>query len=1131
MRFARLVPLASSALAVALLALSAPCSAEAPQGYYRQPTLHGNLVVFTAEGDLWKVPAEGGTARRLTTHPGEETHPALSPDGTRVAFLARYEGPRELYVMPVDGGRPERRTYGFGPLHVSGWTPGGEILFASDEESTLPSWQLFTAAGEAGAAAGVRRRIPLAQAADGAWSDDGRTLFFTRLPFQGSHTKRYKGGTAQQIWSWTEGEPEARPLTADYPGTSKEPMWWRGRVWFASDRDGTMNLWSMAPDGGDLKQHTRHAGFDVQEPALEGGRIVYRRGADLHLYDIAANRDRKLDVRLDSDLDQTRERWIDEPMDWLTSYRVSPDGDRVALTARGKVFVAPKGDGRLVQTGARTGVRYRDARFLPDGKRLLVLGDATGEVELWTLPADGFGEAQRLTGDGGVLRWEALPSPDGKRVAHHDKNQRLFVLDVDSGEDREIAFNEVGGFGGLAWSADSRWLAYHAPAPNGMSRIFLFDAREGTTTAVTSDRYDSYDAAWGPKGEFLYFLSDRNLTSAVPSPWGSYQPEPFLDKVTQIFHVALRPGLRSPFRPDDELAPEGDETGKKKDEANGENGDGVAEKARGKKGGKKSEADSGEGSGDAKKAAPAPVEIVLDGLEGRIELLPLPAGNARSLTAVDGALFWLDRAPGERRSDLTAAKIANRDVKPVTVVADVRGYDLSADGKKIALRKGDALHVIDAKPAEAKLDDTRVDLSGWALSVVPEEEWRQMFDEAWRLERDYFYDRGMHGVDWKAMRETYAPLLARVTTRDELADLMAQLVAELSALHIFVGAGDTREGPDDIAPGYLGARTVHDPEAGGHRVDWIYATDPDEPWRRSPLADPAAGIEEGAVILQVDGLDASAVGDLRKLLRHKAGKQVRLRFRPAGGGEPRDAIVVPISAGADSDLRYREWEYSRRQRVEEASGGEFGYVHLRAMGGGNFSEWARDFYPVFTRKGLIVDVRHNRGGNIDSWILSRLLRKAWMGWNQRVGQSPTWNMQYAFRGHVVALIDERTASDGEAFAEGFRRLGLGKLIGTRTWGGEIWLTSSNRLVDNGIATAAEFGVYGPEGEWLIEGWGVEPDIVVDNLPRETYDGRDRQLEAAIEHLKRRLAEEPIEPLDPPAAFPDHAFPPREDGAP
>jgi tricorn protease len=396
-----------------------------------------------------------------------------------------------------------------------------------------------------------------------------------------------------------------------------------------------------------------------------------------------------------------------------------------------------------------------------------------------------------------------------------------------------------------------------------------------------------------------------------------------------------------------------------------------------------------------------------------------------------------------------------------------------------------------------------------------------MFIDAWRLERDYFYDRGMHGLDWPKIRDKYLPLVDRVRTRYDLNDLVAQMVSELSALHTYVGGGDMRKGQDEIEVGSLGAEFTKDAATGGFRVTRIYMSDPDFPQALSPLRRNGAGIKEGDIIEAINGTATSLAPDLGVLLRNQAGRQVLLRVKPQKG-DARDVVVVPMKPYEAQNLRYDDWEYDRRRRVEEKGKGTIGYVHLRAMGGANYAEWARDYYPVFQRHGLIIDVRHNQGGNIDSWILSKLLRKPWFYWQDRTAD-PYWNMHYAFRGHMVVLVDQWTASDGEAFAEGFKRLGLGKVIGMRTWGGEIWLSGSNVLLDHGYATAAEFGVYGPEGQWLIEGHGVEPDIVVDNLPRATFEGKDEQLEAAIKHLEEKMRAEPIKDIPPPP-FPKKGVP-------
>ena len=1057
-------------------------SAQDQRGYYRFPASYGETVVFASEGDLWSVNLDGGLARRLTTHPGDEARPAFSPDGDRIAFSATYEGPQEVYVMPATGGLPQRLTYE-GEATVVGWTPDGRILYATSRFSTLPNVQLAAI----DPATGARDLIPLAQAAEGSYEPRGETLFFTRFAMQGSRTKRYKGGTAQNIWRFTTGASEAEPLTPDYAGTSRAPMWWDGRVYFESDRDGTMNLWSMDERGGDLRQHTRHVGWDVKSPSLGDGKIVYQLGADLRVYDIATGTDREIPVRLASDFDQTRERWVENPMEYLSAWYLSPNGDRLALTARGKVFVAPVDEGRFVEATRQDGVRYRSARFLPDGESLIVLSDESDEVEWWRLPANGIGEPEQITSNGRVLRFTGVPSPDGKWIAHRNQDQELWLTNLENKTSRRIAFSPQWGFEGPAWSPDNRWVAYGKPADNSFMQLYLYSIESGESTPITTDRFNSRSPAWSPDGNWIYFLSDRNFRSLVGSPWGSRQPEPYLDRQMKLYALALEPGTPFPFAPSSELAAADDTQ-----------------------------------SADTSVVA---VDIALVGIERRIVEVPVDPGNYANLTVTGDRLFFVSRATGgTRERTLMMLAVDGDDPEAKAFAEGIRDYELSADGKKIGVRKGNAFYVVNASsgvPAQLNAD-ARVDLSGWTFSLDPREDWRQLFVESWRLERDYFYDPNMHGVDWEGMLEKYLPLVDRVGSRAELADLQSQMAAELSALHTFVYGGDHRDGPEDVATATLGARLERDEDAGGYRVAQVYRADPDLPDQLSPLARYGVGVRKGDVIEAINGVSTLSVPNAYALLRNQAGEQVRLRIRPRAGGDVRDVIVRPISASRDADLRYDEWEYTRRLAVDSMAEGAVGYVHLRAMGSRNIEEWYREFYPVFDRQGLIIDVRHNRGGNIESWILEKLLRRVWMYWQPRVGD-PYWNMQYAFRGHVVVLVDERTASDGEAFAEGFRRLGLGQIIGTRTWGGEIWLTSSNRLADRGIVTAAEFGVYSEEGEWLIEGHGVEPDIVVDNLPHATFNGKDAQLAAAVQRLQALIREDP-RLVPPPPAYPDKSSP-------
>jgi len=630
-------------------------------------------------------------------------------------------------------------------------------------------------------------------------------------------------------------------------------------------------------------------------------------------------------------------------------------------------------------------------------------------------------------------------------------------------------------------------LAFEQAAENSFEQILIYRVDTDDLTPLTSDRVNSWSPVWDPKGEWVYFLSDRELESLVPSPWGSRQPEPYFDKPDKIYQVALRSDLRSPFRAPDELF----------------------------------EPPKEEDTSDKEEETAVTVDIELEGLQDRVREVPVAAGDYNAVGVNEKALFWMARQSGpDPKWHLMALELSSDNPKPEALVEDVEFWDLSFDGTKILAHQKKDLYVFDAgTSAPTKLADHKVDLAGWTFTIDPRQDWRQIFIDAWRLQRDYFYDPGLHGVDWEGVRDKYLALVDRVTTRAELSELIGRAMGELSALHMSVRGGDHRQGPDDVTVASLGARLVRDEPAEGYRVDYVYQADPDYPDELSPLADPDVGVVAGDVILAINGVETLSVDHVGELLRDQEGKQVRLRIQPTAGAETRDVMVTPTDD--EWSLRYRDWQLTRRLAVEGASGGKIGYVHLRAMGGFNLTEWYRQFYPVFDRPGLILDVRHNNGGNIDSIILEKLLRRAWFYWKGRV-EDPYWNMQYAFRGHMVVLCDENTASDGEVFAEGFRRLGLGKVIGTRTWGGEIWLSSTNRLTDRGIARAPMWGTYDDEGNWLIEQHGVDPDIEVDNLPHATFEGEDAQLQAAIDHLLELIDADPRSvPKAPP--YPDKSF--------
>lgn len=1070
-----------------LLGLGVATLTLAEAGYYRHPAAHGDTLVFTAEGDLWAISLNGGPARRLTTHPAEESQAAISPDGRRIAFAANYDGATEAYVMPIDGGAPVRVSFEGGRIGIAGWTPRGEVVYATDNLAG-PSWRTVLRTVDPDTL--ERGELPLADANEAAFDDAGH-VYFTRfgLHITGDNAREYRGGAMAQLWRFAlDGKGEAVRLAADHPGALKRPMWWQGRLYFVSDAaGGTDNLWSMDADGGDIRQHTRHADFEVRGARLADGRIVYQHGADLRVYDIASGHDRIIDISLASDFVQRRERWIKQPLAFLTSAGFAPDGERVVLTARGRVALAGTGPLRRIEIALPAEQRARNAVLSPDGKWVYAIADGTGEHEVWRFPADGSPGGEPLTRDGDSHRWRVLPSPDGQWLAHDDKRGRLWLLELATGRNVQIdALTPHGGdqYSDIVWSPDSRFLALVRPhSPRRRDQVLLYSLAERRLATITSDRYESFSPAFTPDGQWLYFLSNRNFQPTPGAPWGDRNMGPAFDKRAKAYAVALRDGLRFPFRPKDELG------------------------------------GNGKAGGDGKKDGTTPMRIDWDGLASRLHEVPLAPGNYRNLQTDGERLYLLDAEAGpEPKPTLKTLAIAGDAPQPEVFMAEVRDYALSADRKKLWLMKwtrngpaGDMFIL----PAGAKaptdaaaLAKAQVRVGDWSLPILPAREWRQMFADAWRMHRDFLFDPNMRGLDWPALRDKYAPLLERVADRGELDDLLGQMMGELGVLHSQVRGSDLRRDAEAAVAASLGA--AFERVADGARIARVWRSDAELPNERAPLAQPGVELREGDVVLAVNGRPVKDAADIAVLLANQAGQQVLIDYR-RGNAAPARVVATPVAMDRDATLRYGDWVQGTRERVEQAGGGRIGYLHLRAMTAGDVADFAREFYANVDREALIVDVRRNRGGNIDSWVIEKLLRRAWMFW-QPPGRSPYPNMQQTFRGHLVVLIDNLTYSDGETFAAGIKSLGLAPLIGQRTAGAGVWLSDRNRLSDNGMVRAAENAQFAPDGRWLIEGRGVAPDIEVDNPPHATWRGEDAQLAAALAHLERKLREQPIVPF-------------------
>ncbi len=1065
------------------IAVGTTGSAFADIGYYRFPTLSGDQIVFTAEGDLWSVGTNGGKAQRLTTHPGQEVRAVISPNGKQIAFNGSYDGASEVYVMPVEGGLPKRLTFDAGNSVAIGWSPAGEILYTTQNE-TGPASQRVLALVDPNTL--KHRTLPLADAGDAAFSADGQSLYFVRfgLAISNDNVRNYRGGLTAHMWRYgLKGDKEAERIAgaAATDANDRRPMVWDNRIYFISDRSGRDNLWSMMPDGSDLKQLTKHSDFDLRWANLDKGRIVYQLGADIHVFDIAANTDKTIAIELTGDFAQRREHVVKNPLAFFEGLSFSPKGDRVAVTARGHVALAGTGAMRRIDLGTSAATRLRNAIISADGKSVFGFSDTSGDVELWRYPADGSMDGKQLTKDAAGVRTVLVPSPDGKWIAHATFDGRAFLYNLESGQNTQFDSSDWAEIAQLAWSPDSKSLFIIRPdGRSPRNRLVIYNLADKRKQVLTSDKYDSEQPVFSPDGKWLYFLSDRQFQTRN-SVWGDRDMGPGFTKRTKIYALALQAGLKFPFDPPNE-----------------------ADNAADSKAGDKPAADKDKDKDKDAKAAKSTPAIQFDGLGDRLFEVPLAGDDISNLNADDKRLYFLSPDGAEGHLALKTLTIEATGPKPETFMGDVRDYELSADRKKIMIRKwaagpvmGDVMIVDAGAKAPADLSKSAVKLGDWSVIATPALEWNQMFYDAWRMHRDYFYDKSLKGVDWVKVRDHYAPLVGRLTDRAELDDLLGQMTSELSTLHSQVIPGDQRNGTDGSTAGFLGA--IFDTDPQGFKIARIYRTEQELPAERGPLSAPGVDAREGDIITAVNGITAAGHADIGELLRDRVGQQVLLSIKRAG--KDIKTVATAINAQRQAALRYGDWELSRRAKVDAAGQGRIGYLHLRAMGPDDAATFAREFFANIDRDGLIIDVRRNNGGNIDSWIIDRLMRRTWAYLQPRYGKYPIHNMQNTFRGKVAVLIDERTYSDGETFAAGIKALKVAPLIGKRTSGAGVWLSDRSSLSDRGRARVAELGQYSADtNEQLVEGKGVIPDIEVENPPHETFTGADRQLETAIKTL-------------------------------
>lgn len=1090
----RLVPFVLAA-AVALPALAAAESTR----LLRFPDVHGDRVVFTYGGDLWTASTAGGLATRLTAHPGLELFARFSPDGSQIAFTGQYDGDEQVYVVPANGGEPRQLTWypAAGPLpprwgydnQVYGWTPDGtQVLFRSqrDADGGRSETALYTVPAEGG----LPKQLPMPTAGAGDFAPDGQRLVYSPLMRDFRTWKRYSGGWAQDLWIFDLASHAIQPVSHS-SRTERDPMWVGDQIYFVSDRDGVLNLYRFDPAAGTTSQLTHETTWDVRWASSDNrSQIVYELDGQLALFDTASNQARTLDITVPGDGVYRRPSRV-SAAGQIEDFELSPGGERALFVARGDVFSAPIEKGSTRNLTRSSSAHDRHARWSPDGRKIAWVSDADGEDQIWIADQDGSGKAEKITSDLTEMLYAPAWSPDSKKIAFGDKSGRVHVVTLADRKRVEVADDEYGRVFDYTWSPDSAHLAFSLSDGNDNRSLWIWSAADGETRRITDELFDEYQPVWDPAGKYLYFLSMRQFAPQFSQIEWNFAG----NRMIGVYALALRRDVGHP------LPPESDEVKLADEKKDGEDAD--------QKGDKKEGAD---------KKAPAPVRIDFDGLADRVVALPIEADNIGSLGAAGKYLIYTVSPAayyGRPAGAKTQLKLFDFEKRESSDLADdVANWAVSHDGSTVLVRSGSSYTRYDVKPKGG--EKKTVSTSGLVVDRVPAEEWETIFDEVWRRYRDFFYVRNLHGYDWKAIGERYRRWLPHLAHRSDLNYVLGEMIAELSVGHAYIEGGDF-ELPERPQVGLPGARFELDAAAGRYRIAEIFPGNNEEARYRSPLTEVGVDARVGDYVLAIDGVELTADDNPYRLLRYKTDPvTLTLSSRP-DFDQARKTTFRPIHD--EGSLLYLRWVEGNRRYVAEKTGGRVGYLHIPDMGAGGAYEFIKWFYPQIRKEGMVVDVRSNGGGNISQWIIERLDTRL-LG--TRFGYSSDHPQTYpytVFHGHMVCLLNETSASDGDIFPARFRKAGLGPLIGKRSWGGVVGISGTGPLLDGGTVFVPQQATNDVDGSYIIEGHGVDPDIEVDNDPASVIAGRDPQLDraiaevlAAMEREPRRLPTRPADPV-------------------
>lgn len=1049
----------------------------------RFPSTNGTDIVFSYAGDLFTAPLAGGEARRLTSHIGYEMFARYSPDGKTIAFTGEYDGNREVYIIPSRGGEPVRLTYTstngrddlgdrMGPNNiVMGWTPDGKGIIFRNRTGDGFSGKLWTVSVNGG----MPREIPLPEGGFCSYSPDGKKLAYNRVMREFRTWKYYRGGMADEVWIYDGRKVEK---ITDNPAQDIFPMWVGDEIYFASDRDMTMNLFVYNTKSKATVKVTDFDDYDVKFPSTNGKLVVFEKGGFLYKLDPATKKAEQIHITLGSDLVYARAERMNVGKKGRSSFSLSPDGKRMAITARGEVFDVPVGKGITRNISKTPGANERGADWSPDGKYVAFIGDGTGETEVYLYDVTAGGDPVQVTKDNDTYIRSLQWSPDSRHILYTDRKNRIVEVDPFAKTSRVVLQNPEQEFRDVEYSPDSKWLTYSRPAPNKMSVVYVYNLASAKEYPVTEKWYDSGSPTFSSDGKYLIFTSDRDMRPIYS--WIEWNFA-YTDR-SGVYMTMLSAGTPSPLLPtDSESAPASAET-----------------KAAG--------ADKPAKASDSKAVD---VKIDVDGLVDRT--IKLPIGGSRSFFS-DGKKLWYRDGRGTQVLDFETGKSEQ--------CSDGMVIYRAGDKKALSTAKGKwtAVNFPSAKVGGGEA----VDLDNMFTTVDYSQEWPQVFDEVWRAFRDGYYLENMHGRDWKAVKEKYAALLPYVKTRLDLNYVIGGMIGELASGHAYVNPGDYPK-PERVPMGLLGAKVSKD-KGGYFRIDHIYSGAVYRSELRSPLTEPGMDIEEGDYITAIDGRSLKDIDNIYKLLVGKAGKLVELTVNKKSADGGRKVVVRPIED--EYPLEHYEWVMRNIRTVEEKSGGKVGYIYIPDMGAEGLNEFARWYYPQLDKEALIIDDRANGGGNISPMVIERLLRNVYRMTMYRNSTQNGTIPEGTHTGPKVLLINKYSASDGDLFPWSFKANNLGTVIGTRTWGGIVGISGSLPYMDGTDVRVPFFTNYDAKtGEWIVENHGVDPDILLDNDPIKEYAGEDQQLEKAIEVALKQIKErKPLPGTPAPRTFKDLGLP-------